>query len=170
LAEKVLCGAIRRNSGKEELPRSRFKAHRERLEGQVPFLYISAPSTYTNSELPYIEDRFHTVNTFRDGIYSVLNVLRQPVLVTSLQKSPPDDEELAQLIQAWNHSPERLSGVFFKDNRGESLATTPGLYASPLLPALREARNDSGCSLCSLLASEPIKVLDSKSEKNMSLP
>jgi molybdopterin-guanine dinucleotide biosynthesis protein A len=169
LGETVLCGVIRQNSTRKESPGLRLNAHREKLEPLVPFLFVSTPSTCSNSELPYIEDQFDTNNTFRDGIHSVLNVLRQPVLVTSLDKNPPDTGDFDRLISSWNQSSERLSGVFFKDGEEDSLLKTPGLYASPLLPALREAKNDSGHTLVSLLASEPIEVLDSKSGKNVSI-
>lgn len=159
MGESVLCGVIR-------VYPSKLKSVgliRERLEEVVPFVYRSQPRGVTEDDvdLPVIVDRFDEHESFVNGLHTSLRSLRQPILYLSSTVRVPRVRDLQQLVHRWNECPNRLSGVFFGSEMGEKNTPLrePGLYASPLLPVLRQYSVKDTARLKALLENEPIQTV-----------
>lgn len=160
MAETVLCGCIRIDEFHDSW-RERLQSHRENLKSVVPFVYLSVPGE-TNTEaipdLPIIRDRSDRVLSDWVAVYSVLKVLRQPVLMTSTAREPLNPSLLSDLVDHWDMCSERLSGVFLRGTK--KFRRYPGLFASPLLSMFRNQDSNSKLSLDEIVRREPARCID----------
>ncbi|MFB6345860.1 MAG: hypothetical protein ABEK50_08835 [bacterium] len=159
MGEKVLCGIVRTSSDLEDCNEQLAAIHGT-LSRKFPFIYLSGPSEQVPEkqfDTHVIKEEEPDTGTTLSGIRSILKVLRQPVVVVSAERKPPEPSTLDRLTDRWDQCPDRLSGVFLRTS-GEGVSPYPGLYATPLLPALRTATHNSN-TLEDILESEPIRTI-----------